>query len=65
LLALAHAENQSPEQEPLVPIELTALARSVVQDWVQLSLAHHIDLASSVPDRNCRYAATRPCCANC
>jgi len=49
LLALARAENQSPQASPFLPIELSELARSVVQDWVQLSFARKIDLGFEQP----------------
>ena len=49
LLALARAENQTPEARPFVPLELSELARNVVQDWVQTSFAHRIDLGFEQP----------------
>ncbi|HJW55194.1 MAG TPA: HAMP domain-containing sensor histidine kinase, partial [Burkholderiaceae bacterium] len=49
LLALARAENQTPEAKPFVPLELTELARNVVQDWVQASFTHRIDLGFEQP----------------
>jgi two-component system sensor histidine kinase TctE len=49
LLALARAENQSPQTSPFLPIELSELARSVVQDWVQMSFARRIDLGFEQP----------------
>jgi two-component system, OmpR family, sensor histidine kinase TctE len=49
LLALARAENQTPEPKPLVPLELSELARNVVQDWVQASFTHRIDLGFEQP----------------
>lgn len=50
LLALARAENQTPESKPFVPLELCELARSVVQEWVQASFAHRTDLGFEQPD---------------
>jgi two-component system sensor histidine kinase TctE len=44
LLALARAENQPHAGLALAPLDLAALARDVVQDWVQASFAHEIDL---------------------
>jgi two-component system sensor histidine kinase TctE len=44
LLALARAENRAPDSKPFTPLELCELARAVVQDWVQASFAHEIDL---------------------
>ena len=44
LLALARAENQPHAGLAFEEIELGALAVSVVQDWVQASFAHDIDL---------------------
>jgi two-component system sensor histidine kinase TctE len=49
LLALARAENQTPEAKPLVPLELSELARNVVQDWVQNSFTQNIDLGFEQP----------------
>ncbi|MFC5476392.1 sensor histidine kinase [Paraherbaspirillum soli] len=44
LLSLASAENQAQQSTPLVPIELSELARQTVQDWVPASFAQRIDL---------------------
>lgn len=44
LLTLARAENQSPATQALELIDLTDLARSTVQDWIQVSFANNIDL---------------------
>ncbi|MDR3480849.1 MAG: sensor histidine kinase N-terminal domain-containing protein [Burkholderiaceae bacterium] len=44
LLALARAENQTPDTNPLIPLELAQLAREVVQAWVQTSFTSQIDL---------------------
>jgi two-component system sensor histidine kinase TctE len=49
LLALARAENQSPQAYPFMPIELSELARNVVHDWVQLSFSRRIDLGFEQP----------------
>ena len=49
LLALARAENQTPATKPLVPLELSELARNVVQEWVQTSFTHRIDLGFEQP----------------
>ena len=49
LLALARAENQAPASKPLVPLELSELARNVVQEWVQTSFTHRIDLGFEQP----------------
>jgi two-component system sensor histidine kinase TctE len=49
LLALARAENQTPQVAPLVPLELSELARNAVQDWVQTSFARRIDLGFEQP----------------
>ncbi|WP_136419786.1 sensor histidine kinase [Herbaspirillum sp. ST 5-3] len=49
LLALARAENQTPEAKPFVPLELSELARKVVQDWVQPSFTRRIDLGFEQP----------------
>ncbi|MFI4941064.1 MAG: sensor histidine kinase N-terminal domain-containing protein, partial [Burkholderiales bacterium] len=43
LLALARAENQTPEANRFVPLDLAELARDVVQGWVQASFTHRID----------------------
>lgn len=49
LLALARAENQSPQAASFGPVELVAMARHVVQDWVQPALARRIDLGFEQP----------------
>lgn len=49
LLALARAENQTPEAKPFVPLELSELARSVVREWVQTSFVRRIDLGFEQP----------------
>jgi two-component system, OmpR family, sensor histidine kinase TctE len=49
LLALARAENQTPASKPFVPLELSALTRSTVHDWVQTSFLRHIDLGFEQP----------------
>jgi two-component system, OmpR family, sensor histidine kinase TctE len=49
LLALARAENQTPQANPFIPLELAELAREVVQDWVQTSFARRIDLGFEQP----------------
>ncbi len=50
LLALARAENQPHAGTAFEPVELAALARATVQDWVQASFAHRIDLGFEQPD---------------
>jgi two-component system, OmpR family, sensor histidine kinase TctE len=49
LLALARAENQTPHAAPFVPIELSELARNVVQEWVTVSLTRKLDLGFEQP----------------
>jgi two-component system sensor histidine kinase TctE len=49
LLALARAENETPDSKPSVLLELSELARSVVHDWVQQSFVHRIDLGFEQP----------------
>ncbi|WP_034295424.1 sensor histidine kinase [Herbaspirillum sp. RV1423] len=49
LLSLARAENQTPEMSPFQPIELSELARNVVQDWVPMSFTQRIDLGFEQP----------------
>jgi two-component system sensor histidine kinase TctE len=44
LLALARAENQPQAGLAFEEIDLAQLARNTVQDWVQASFAHGIDL---------------------
>lgn len=44
LLALAKAENQAPGSNPLTPLNLNEVARDVIQNWVQFSFNHQIDL---------------------
>ncbi|MEN3275882.1 MAG: hypothetical protein V7631_1672 [Massilia sp.] len=50
LLALARAENQPHAGLAFEEIELGALARAAVQDWVQASFAHDIDLGYEAHD---------------
>jgi len=50
LLALARAENPPHAGMALEPLDLPLLARDVVQDWVQASFAHEIDLGYEAPD---------------
>jgi two-component system sensor histidine kinase TctE len=50
LLALARAENPPHAGLALEPLDLSLLARDVVQDWVQASFAHEIDLGYEAPD---------------
>ena len=49
LLALARAENQPQGGSPFVEIELRALARGTVQDWVSASFTLKIDLGYEEP----------------
>ncbi len=49
LLTLARAENQTPEAHPFVSLELTELAREVVQNWVQVAFANKIDIGFEQP----------------
>jgi two-component system sensor histidine kinase TctE len=50
LLALARAENQPHAGLALDPLDLSLLARAVVQDWVPASFTHEIDLGYEDPD---------------
>jgi two-component system sensor histidine kinase TctE len=50
LLALARAENQTPLATPLVVLDLTALVRTTVKEWVQASFGLKIDLGFEQPD---------------
>ena len=50
LLALARAENQPHAGSAFEPLDLAAMARATVQDWVQASFAHKIDLGFEQPD---------------
>jgi two-component system sensor histidine kinase TctE len=49
LLALARAENQAPDTVSYMSLELSELARNVVQDWVPTSFTHRIDLGFEQP----------------
>jgi len=49
LLALARAENQPQAGSSMVQLELSALARSTVHDWVQASFVQQIDLGYEEP----------------
>lgn len=50
LLMLARAENQTPDTKPPVPLDLSALARNAMQDWIQTSFNRKIDLGFEPPD---------------
>lgn len=50
LLALARAENQPHTGLAFEEIDLAQLARATVQDWVQASFVHRIDLGYESPD---------------
>ena len=50
LLALARAENQPHAGLAFEPLDLSLLARGLVQDWVQASFAQEIDLGYEVDD---------------
>lgn len=50
LLALARAENQTPETKPMQVLELSELARDTVQNWVQASFNRKIDLGFEPAD---------------
>jgi two-component system sensor histidine kinase TctE len=52
LLALARAENQPHAGLAFEEIRLADLARDVVQDWVQASFAHRIDLGYEAQDED-------------
>jgi two-component system sensor histidine kinase TctE len=52
LLALARAENQPHAGLAFDEIKLADLARGVVQDWVQASFAHRIDLGYEAQDED-------------
>ncbi|EJM98221.1 sensor histidine kinase [Herbaspirillum sp. YR522] len=50
LLSLARAENQQSQAGGMVSLELSELARTVVQDWVPTSFTRRIDLGFEQPD---------------
>lgn len=50
LLALARAENDSPQATPLQPIELGELVRGTVQEWFMAAQAREIDLGFETDD---------------
>jgi two-component system, OmpR family, sensor histidine kinase TctE len=52
LLALARAENDSPQSTPLLRLELNALARDTVQDWFTAAQVRDIDLGFEADDDN-------------
>ena len=49
LLSLARAENQMSQTAAFEAIELSELARNVVQDWVPMSFTQRIDLGFEQP----------------
>ncbi|CAN7183167.1 sensor histidine kinase [Massilia sp. LjRoot122] len=56
LLALARAENQPHAGLAFEEIDLAQLARATVQDWVQASFAHRIDLGFEPPEETLQIA---------
>ncbi len=50
LLALARAENDSPQATPLQPVEMGELARRTVQEWFMVAQAREIDLGFETID---------------
>jgi two-component system sensor histidine kinase TctE len=56
LLALARAENQPHAGLAFEEIDLAQLARATVQDWVQASFAHRIDLGFEPPEETLHIA---------
>jgi two-component system sensor histidine kinase TctE len=57
LLALARAENQPQAGAAFEQVDLAALARATVQDWVQASFSYRIDLGFEQPDHPAEIAA--------
>ena len=51
LLALARAENQTPQATPFAVVQLVQLARELVQEWVQAALSRGLDLGFEQPGR--------------
>lgn len=51
LLALARAENESPQATPFELIELGELARNTVQEWFMMAQARQIDLGFEQDER--------------
>lgn len=49
LLALARAENQTPQAAPFASVNLATLARDAVQEWVQSAFSRRIDLGFEQP----------------
>ena len=60
LLALARAENQPHAGLAFEEIDLAQLARATVQDWVQASFAHRIDLGYESPNTSPEAAPEEP-----
>jgi two-component system sensor histidine kinase TctE len=56
LLALARAENQPHAGLAFEPLDLAQLARGTVQEWVQASFAHKIDLGFEPPEEQVEIA---------
>lgn len=50
LLALARAENPTPDARLMHAIDLTELVRDTVQDWIPMSFNHRIDLGLESPE---------------
>lgn len=51
LLSLARAENRSAQAMPLEAVDIQALARETVQEWVSTAMAQRIDLGYETDDR--------------
>jgi len=49
LLALAHAEHGAGDRDAMVAVDLDALARAVVRDWVNQAISMGIDLGFEGP----------------
>ena len=58
LLTLARAENQPPRTRNMVPVELSELARSVVQEWVPGAMTREIDIGFEAGDQPMLVRAT-------
>jgi len=61
LLALARAEHDASAAVPMRPLDLDALARSVVRDWVGAALAQGIDLGYEGPGEVAATATAASC----
>jgi two-component system sensor histidine kinase TctE len=58
LLALARAEHEAQGEPRVEPVDLTAVARDVVREWVPQAIARDLDLGFEAPEANALVAGS-------